>query len=624
MPEWAKAENPSLKRVHEGEFDSAVISELNESGYNIYYYPNNPSIYTEGTNVDGSMIDTFEYVFVDMDLKDGKYTKESFLEKVTQSDLVPSRIVDSGNGMHVYWKVSDLNPMSFLTIQRRLTRYFHTDEAVSKILQLMRYPGTVNTKHKEAFVVCEEIYRGEVIYTCEELDKLLPPLTQSDLEYCQSHYNKTYNLAQEVDIDDVIPLKFAKLIQSNAEVKSIWSGSTDDRSKSDYRLGHLMFAAGFTKDEAMSVLVNGAKALERAPKHRVNYAKNIADKIWAFEKEDNDLLLSQSVKDILAKNGSALKGTRFPCWRYFDATAYGLRLGQVIGLVAGSGVGKTAIALNMFEGFVKNNPDYVHFFIPLEQPAKEIADRWSKLCGENTSLHEKVHVMSNYDDQGAFRHLSLDDIKDYLLKFQDKTGKKIGCVVIDHIGALKKKGKNGENQDLMDICHAMKAFAVQTNTLLVMQSQSSREKAGIGDLELDKDAAYGTVYFESYSDYLVTLWQPIKRCHKEPGCPTVTAFKFCKIRHKNQLEDKIHEDVCYRMYFDPTTERLREMTQDEGKSFAFFLNKAVNKRKQSRQADEVMTYESVRWDDGAINNDTDQSGFEPTVGIPTTKESDIS
>lgn len=619
LPDWAKKENPSLPRVLEGEFSYAEIQKYNQlDNYNVYILPNSPSTYNSGTIVDGSHIDTFDYVFIDMDLKDGVYAdKDQFISTLGDINAIPTKIVDSGNGIHVYWKVSDLDAISFLRLQRRLCRKFNTDEAVSKIFQLMRCPGTANTKYQDAIKPCTVIFEENVVYTCEQLSNLLPPISKQDEDYCQQHFNKTYNIENKLMIvDDTLPLKFCQLLKSNNEIKEIWSGNTDDRSASDYRLGHIMFANGFTKEEAASVLVNTAKAVRRAPVHRIGYAQGIIDKIWTYElEEDKDsLLLSKSVKDILSRGETAIKGTRFPCWSYLDATHHGFRLGQVIGLVAGSGVGKTAVALNMFMGFVANNPDYEHFFIPLEQPENEIADRWRSICGTNTALYDKVHVISNYDDNGAFRHLSFTDIKDYLLKFQKVTGKKIGCVVIDHIGALKKKGKEGENQDLMTICHEMKAFAIETNTLLVMQSQSSREKAGIGDLELNKDAAYGTVYFESYCDYLMTIWQPLKRCYSNPGCPTVTAFKFCKIRHKKTKLDHIKEDVCYSLFFDSETGHLRELTQDEEQSVAFFAQKAANKRKQDRKT-EVVPYESITWSteakDGKFNPDKNPSS---TIG----------
>lgn len=606
LPNWAKQQNPSKKAVIEGQFTDSEITRYNNEFYNIYYLPNYPSIYDAHSTVDGSHIDTFEYVYIDMDLKDKVYaSKEDFLKVILDFELQPTQIIDSGNGIHAYWRVVDLTAETYLRLQRRLIRRFKTDEAVAKIYQLMRVPETINTKNPDSLKECYTLDNTNSVYSVEDLDKALPKISFEDERYCKDHFDKTYNLQRDVQIIDAIPIKFAELIRSNNEAKEIWSGNLDDRSKGDFRLAHIMFASNFTREEASSVLVNSPKALARAPIHRLSYATNIVDKIWSFETEpkQDQLSLSSSVRDILTRSGTTLKGTRFPCWSYFDATEHGFRLGQVIGLVAGSGVGKTAVALNMFLGFVQNNPDYDHFFVPLEQPVNEIADRWKTMCGENTTLHDKVHLISNYAEDGSFRHLSLTDIKEYLIQFQKTSGRKIGCVVIDHIGALKKKSKDGENQGLMDLCHEMKAFAIQTNTLLVMQSQSSREKAGIGDLEIGKDAAYGTMYFEAYCDFLMTIWQPLKRCHGENECPTVTAFKFCKIRHKKANKDIIKEDVPYKLMFDPNNERLRELTQSEEKSFDFFNNKSVNKRKQDRKTD-LIAYTSVKIEvsDGKLGN----------------------
>lgn len=591
---WLQEEKPNVRRSYEGEFTPEYLKSLNSKGYNIYFFPNCPSFYDTTKTVDGSQIDEFRYVFVDMDLKDGYYSsKELFIQAL--SGLMPTLVIDSGRGIHAYWEITDLDAMSYLRLQRRLCRFFKADPAVSQICQLMRAPGYYNVKSKGSSIPCETLYEGDALYSCEQLDKALPAIIQSDEQHCQQHYEKTYNPSAALTVTDKMPDKFGKLVKDNTEVRDIWTGNVTDRSKGDYRLAHIMWAAGFTKAEAMSVLVNCAKALTRAPVHRMGYAEGIVAKIWTGgEMADNGLSLSSSVKDILQRSGDTLKGTRFACWSYIDDTAHGFRLGQVMGLVAGSGVGKTTKALNMFAGFVQNNPDYEHFFVPLEQTPNEIAAHWQTMCGTNTKLHEKVHILSNYDENGTFRHLSLKDIQDYILKFQELSGKKVGCVVIDHIGALRKGGKGEENQDLMSICHSMKAFAIQTNTFLIMQSQAPREKAGIGDLELNKDAAYGTVYFESYCDYLVTVWQPLKRCYSEPACPTVTAFKFCKIRHKKQGTDRIQEDVCYRLTFDPKTETLRPLTEAEETSFGYFNIIATNKRKEDRKTD-IVTYTSAQW-----------------------------
>ncbi len=624
LPPWAVDEYPNRRRILEGDFSEEELLNYNAQFYNVHHLPNYPSTYEAGVTIDGSHVDTFEWVFVDMDLKDEVYSsKDHFLEVILESGLEPTRIVDSGNGIHVYWKVLDLTAMDFLKLQRRLMRKYKTDEAVAKIYQLMRPTGFVNTKKKDGFKEVVALLETDKVYTCEELDAKLPMLDPADLEYCKQHYNRTYGINQtSIKIDETPPIKWAALLRNNSEVKKIWSGDVEDRSTADYRLGRIMHGNGFTKEEAASVLVNSEKARTRGPSHRINYAMNIVDKIWTHEtlpsSEKSKMGLSKSVRDILQQPIDSIKGTRFPCYRYIDATEHGFRLGQVLGLVAGSGVGKTAVALNMFKGFVENNSNYVHFFIPLEQPGEEIAARWQLMCGDATHLYDKVHVLSNYDDDGSFRHLSLDEIKEYLLAFQKETNKKVGCVVIDHIGALKKKGKNGENQDLMDICHSMKAFAIATDTLLIMQSQAPREKAGIGDLELNKDAAYGTVYFESYCDYLITMWQPLKRCYAD-SAPLVTAFKFCKIRHKKQGKDSIQEDVSYRLLFEPDTENFRELTQDEEKSFDFFNSQATNKRKQDRKTD-LVQYTSITWtqegdEDGKTNNSQNSGSTTRTDGL---------
>src|SRR5271165_615518 len=139
------------KPILEGEYTDAEISKLNKIGYNVYSFPNPPTgEYT--TPVNGSHITEFQYVFVDMDLKSKVYPdKETFIEIVAEIGIAPSKVVDSGNGIHVYWKVDNLDAMSYLRFQRRLCRKFCTDEAVSKICQLMRVPNTLNTKDAEIF-----------------------------------------------------------------------------------------------------------------------------------------------------------------------------------------------------------------------------------------------------------------------------------------------------------------------------------------------------------------------------------------------------------------------------------------------------------------------------------------
>lgn len=598
-PDWLKQQG---YKVLEGEFTYDQLVNHNTQGYNIYYFPNCPSGGYPGVSINSSHIDRFCFVFVDYDLKQEVYKdKEHFIETLLTSGLPePTSIVDSGHGIHAYWQVSDLDASSYLSLQRRLMRLLKTDEAVSKICQLMRLPGTINTKNPDEFILCEELSKNNNVYTSEDLDKVLPVLTEVDRQYVESSLQKLNpNLGNSyTSISDQIPLKFAQLVKNNKEVKEIWSGGVDDRSRADYRLAHIMYSNGFTKDEAITVLANSAKAISRSPVHRLSYATNIVDKITLFENSEESgqqkSQLSMSVTDILQKNKGVESGTRFPCNSIVDGTHSGFRLGQVFGLVGGSGVGKTTFALNLFKWFVENNPEYVHFFVSLEQPIEEISDRWALMCGSNTQLHDKVQVLGNYNENGTYRNLSLSDIKEYILEFELSHKVKVGAVVLDHIGILKKSTANGENQGLTEICQSLKSFAIETKTFFVVQSQTNREKAGIGDLELNKDAAFGTTAFEWYCDFLVTIWAPLKRVYDLAPNMTVTAFKFCKIRKKNINKDRIKEDQRYILMFDTNTEHYRLLTQNEMKSFSFFNSQATELRKKDRKTD-ILEYKSVDW-----------------------------
>lgn len=580
------------KPVLEGTFSDIEIQTYNQQGYNIYYFPNYPRSYKAGSHVTSSDIDCFSWVFVDFDLKDLRYSsKDECIKAIGESGLSPSRVIDSGNGIHVYWKVSNLDAKSYLYFSKRLIRLFNSDEAVCTLNQLMRYPGTMNTKIKGKYVNCVQLYDSDVQYTCEEMDRLLPPLTKEDENDANHHYDKAYGINQDIDIDDALPAKFGGFLTKNKEAKELWAGTADDRSKSDYRLGHLLYANGFTRQEALSVLVNTAKALQRAPIHRNSYASNIVDKIWTYEAGEV-LVESDTVRDILTRGDDSLKGTRFPCNKIIDDTVHGFRLGQVLGIIGGSGVGKTTLTLNCFLWFAEANPDMHHFFFSLEQPPGEIASRIKTICQGDDRLFDKIHIVSNYEADGTFKSFTMDMVEEHLLKFKETTGIAVGAVVVDHIGVLTKSDKNGEYEGLMGICRKMKAAAVRVNCMLIMLSQAPREKSGIGDLELNKDAAFGTSYFENFVDFLICLWQPLKRVYRE-GAPTIMAFKFAKIRHKKQGQDRIQEDTCYQLFFDPQTELLRELTQEEETSAKFFMNLAVNARKRDRKTD-LVPYESRR------------------------------
>lgn len=613
-PKWATHLRPS---TIEGEFTTEEVLEFNKKFYNCYYFPNSTSNYASipinpesklrrKRFIKASDIDMFDYCFVDLDMKDYQSdnkdrshnypTKQDFIDHVLASKIPPTNIVDSGNGIHVYWKVSDLDGMSYLRLTRRLCRYFNTDPSSCNIKQLLRVPGTVNTKKEDNYVLCESVYTDlNAVYDSDTLNRLLPPITNEIEEWCQQHYNRAYSIDDEsIKITEELPKAFSKLCRERKEVRELFYGEQKDRSASDFRLAHMMFANGISKDDMLSVLFNTDKATERSKLHRYNYAKNIVDKVWEDEVANTAKPGKfMSVKDIL--QAGDLEHERIHCHPLIDATHHGFRLTQVCGLVAGTGVGKTTVGLNMVVWFCEanKNKDFVHVLISLEQTEQEVALRWDTMSRTLKVEHpdidwdSKLYILGNYNSDGSRKNLGFDEIEAYVLGLEKDIGKKVGAVIIDHLGLIKQTKGIGQYDGLQGNCERMKSFAIKTKVFCLVQSQTSRSKAGIGDIELDVDAAFGSAALEWNSDFIVVLWTPLKRIIDRAKHMTVTAFKFAKIRKKNPLLDRIKPDVCYGLMYDPTTELLREMTSDEVTTFEFWnaqANKIRNKDKKREPA----------------------------------------
>lgn len=603
--------------------------EYNHSGFNLYFYPNpvsparfatlpiNPHTGVQRF-VKAKDIDQFDWVFVDLDMKHGAYVdKDAFVVKLLSDKLLPNRIVDSGNGIHAYWRVCDLDPRSYLRLQRRLARYFNSDVAVSNLKQLMRVPGSINMKDPANPKPCAVLYEDtDTVYDSESLDKWLPAITTDDEAYCRRHYDTSYELNQDrANIGDKLPKRFLDLCLVNPEVKHLFYGQNKDRSAADFRLGLLLYGHGLTRDEAMSVLARTSKAAERSKEHQIGYADGIISKIWdeaeaAVTKEQEAVKQGKypfrSAADVNQQGN--VTGTRIYCNSMIDATEGGFRRTQVLGLVGGSGNGKSTVGKNMFRWFAEENAnaDYIHLYVTLEQPEKEIIAGWNKMAAQlkqerpDIDWDRLVYVLGNYDDDGTFRELGLDEIRLYAQELQKITGKKIGCIVIDHIGCLKQKraNKDSETDGLIGVCKGLKSLAVATDTFLIIQSQTSRAKNGGGDMELDMDAAFGTSTFEFFCDYVMTTWQPLKRVYArmdEDSMLCVLAYKMAKIRAKDVLKDRIKADVVYGMKFDPKTELLGKLSIDEERRYNDFWNPQATAERNKDRKREPSAMTTIGW-----------------------------
>ena len=553
-PVWLKEQGAHVK---EGIFNKEEVVAANEIGNGVYWFPNHPSkdIYKEGKKyISGRDVDVFNYVFIDMDLKDGIYaTKLDFLKKISEFELPPNKIIDSGNGVHAYWKINDLKRCEYTFTQMKLIRHFSTDESVWTVLQLMRVPGSVNTKDQDNWKNAEIIYEDDKNYNIDAFS-FLPELSAGDLNKCTGHLDKLDGKTQIKLMDDVnldeIPDSFIDLMLANPMAYELFNNpaSYGDRSSADMKLINLLYNKDIPKKDALAVASNSQKALDKGV-HRFDYAQATVDKAYVDRTKNK----FKTVADLIKSGSKRVERSLVKGPSFFDCLVSGWAKKQVLGLVAGSGVGKTATTLKIFRDMIENNindNDDLFVFFSLEMPEQEIIDRWIDLVGDKTELHSRLIVISNEDENDEPRAIGIQEVYEYCTDIKKATGKGIGAVGIDHIGIIsrhidtRKKHTFGVDNDMdsgfgdmrrisiNNLCTQMKALAKMLDTFLILLTQTTKEK-GIGYRPIEKDAAYGVSQYENIVDYMIGLWQPLMLVQNQADTKFLS-WQYCKIRTKSK------------------------------------------------------------------------------------------
>lgn len=612
-----KIEGPS---VEEGIFKSDYLKKKNEAGYNVYFFPNHPkeSPYNkEKKFLSGKDILQFNRVFVDMDLKDKIYeTKEEFITELTAFPVQPTIVVDSGNGVHAYWEIEDLTREDYIFTQMRLIERFKTDESVWTVLQLMRVPGSINTKNFEAFKqaeILEEDSSGKT-YKLEELLEYLPEASEERQKKAELHLMKLDGRIElDFDVADMedLPQRFVDEMKKNKQFKDLFLNpkeSYGDRSGADMKLCNILFNKDYTKKEALAVISNTQKALEKGM-YRMDYALNTVDKAYVDRVENHFKTVGQKLKMGVRKRvGDPVRGPF-----YFDCLGNPWVKKRLLGLLAGPGVGKTTVALNIFKHMIENSPDNddVFVFFSLEMPEAEIIERWVNLVGEESELVDRLYVIANEDDEGEPRLINLQKIYWYCKDIIKSTGKKVASVAIDHIGILNNtiditrkptfeaegemNGGRGNIRALSmgRICTQVKVLAKMLDTFFIVLTQTTKEK-GQGDIPIDKDGAYGAAQYEWIMDYIITVWQPLMRVQNETDL-RVLGWRYVKIREVHK-DDKVMHYENKLLFYELGSGNLRALTGNELAEFTNMDEKAriARKNAEKRVADSYTNSPSLK------------------------------
>ena len=578
-------------------FTPEFLKEKNEAGYNVYFFPNHPKrdVYSEGVvSLAGKHIEQFNFVFVDMDLKDKIYnSKDEFIMKLLEFPLKPTMVVNSGNGVHAYWAVNPLTRDEYVFAQLALLKYFKTDESVFTVLQLMRLPGYLNTKKHNEFVPASIVAEASsnLSYTLDQFPKeVFEALAPEDIARGQKHLDRldgklAINAPEYVNIDEV-PEKFFDYINDpkNKQALDLWmdpKGTYGDRSKADMKLANMLYKSNFNKKEALAIISNTQKALSHA--NRKHYAETTVDKVYTEKLNSKFMTVGQRNRTVEEDRNL---GDLIRCSWWVDTNVLGnpWRKRELTGLIAGPGVGKTSVTLKWIKDAIENNPDNddIYVIFTLEMSVGEIQTRWNNLVGKESPLADRLYVIGNETETFEPRNVGMQEIVEDCLELKKLTGKNIGMMAIDHIGLISKHidirkkytfGIDSEQNagygnirtlGLNSIAKQMKPLCKLLDTHIILLTQTTKEK-GVGDLPIGKDGAFGISDYENIMDRIITVWQPLKLVQAQTK-NRFMAWQYVKIRSKHQ-NDKIQTDEPKIMTYDLATGDIQPATQDQFNEF---------------------------------------------------------
>lgn len=213
-------------------------------------------------------------------------------------------------------------------------------------------------------------------------------------------------------------------------------------------------------------------------------------------------------------------------WDRYDKLTRGIHRGDVVQLVAPSGVGKTTWAEQLMLSIGETQPDVPMIFYSMEQQGIMAFERFMQMEGSmegrdvekwmvagndvhNTKIFQTAQRLS-----GKLKNLLVCDQGGLTLKqIEEHTrqagfayfGKPVGAIFIDYLGYLK--GDGGTIYEIVsNIARDQKELAKRLNCGLISLHQTT--KAGKAGEAIDESHARDSSAIRDSADILITAWRP--------------------------------------------------------------------------------------------------------------------
>jgi len=208
-----------------------------------------------------------------------------------------------------------------------------------------------------------------------------------------------------------------------------------------------------------------------------------------------------------------------------DKAMRGLRTQELLTLVAPTGIGKSAIALNFLLNFVKQQNELTVLF-SLEMSEVGIAERLFQIEFDLFGYHveknfiekDEKFIQQCYDLNTSLNNLviinkriDIHSVPDYVNAVEKMKGRKVRLVCIDYVGLMKNKDFiMNEYARVTDNMTKLYSYAKELDVAVINLSQVSRADVKGNDTGLSLFSAKGSGEVENSSDFYLTLEKVIE------------------------------------------------------------------------------------------------------------------
>jgi len=192
----------------------------------------------------------------------------------------------------------------------------------------------------------------------------------------------------------------------------------------------------------------------------------------------------------------------------------------LVGLLGNPGSGKTSLSLNILNNCSKNNIPSVFFsmdmgiplvYLKLAQKHKgythdKIFDMYKRQDPEIEEINKIIE--DNYKNvKFSFKSgLNVEEMKESIIKHQEKTGQKIKLVVVDYLECISGPYSDSTANTAI-IANQLKDLANETETCVLLLLQTQKHAAAPDEPLLSMKNIKGSSVIEQAASVILTLWR---------------------------------------------------------------------------------------------------------------------